>query len=81
MRAQLYDQKEAKLEMDEKVLIYPSLEGKTREEMSLEPFRCEEIRSSVLGIPVAISVDTIAAVIRRAFEGRYVYGLKNKNSS
>jgi len=45
--------------MDEKVLIDPSLEGKTREEMGLEPFRCEEIRSSVLGIPVVISVDTV----------------------
>jgi len=81
VRAQLYDQKASKLEMDEKVLIDPSLEGKTREEMGLEPFRCEEIRSSVLGIPVVISVDTIARVIRRASEGRYVFGLKNKNSS
>ena len=77
VRAQLYDQKASKLEMDEKVLIDPSLEGKTREEMGLEPFRCEEIRSSVLGIPV----DTIVGVIRRASEGRYVFGLKNKNSS
>jgi len=67
--------------MDEKALIDPSLEGKTREEMGLEPFRREEIRSSVLGIPVVISVDTIAGVIRRASEGRFVYGLKNKNSS
>jgi len=67
--------------MEEKVLIDPSLKGKTREEMGLEPFRREEIRSSVLGIPVVISVDTIAGVIRRASEGRYVYGLKNKNSS
>jgi len=81
VRAQLYDQKASKLEMDEKVLIDPSLEGKTREEMGLEPFRCVEIRSSVLGIPVVISVDTIAGVIRRASEGRYVFGLKNKNSS
>jgi len=81
VRAQLYDQKASKLEMDEKVLIDPSLEGKTREEMGLEPFRCEEIRSSVLGIPVVISVDTIAGVIRRASEGRYVFGLKNKKSS
>jgi len=31
VRAQLYDQKASKLEMDEKVLIDPSLEGKTRE--------------------------------------------------
>jgi len=67
--------------MDEKVLIDPSLEGKTREEMGLEPFRREEIRSSVLGIPVVISVDTIDGVIRRALEGRFVYGLKNKNNS
>ena len=58
VRAKLYDQKAAKLEMDEKVMIDPSLEGKTREEMGLEPFRGEEIRSSVLGIPVVISVDT-----------------------
>jgi len=81
VRAQLYDQKAAKLEMDEKVLIDPSLEGKTHEEMGLEPFRCEEIRSSVLGIPVVISVDTIAGVIRRASGGKYVFGLKSKKRS
>jgi len=81
VRAKLYDQKAAKLEMDEKVLIDPSLEGKTREEMGLEPFRGEEIRSSVLGIPVVISVDTIAGVIRRASGGRYIFGLKRKKSS
>ena len=73
MRAQLYDQKAAQLELDEKVLIDPSLKGKSREEMGLEPFRGEEIRSSVLGIPVAISIDTIAGVIRRA-SGGYIFG-------
>jgi len=66
--------------MDEKVLIDPSLEGKTREEMGLEPFRREEIRSSIMGILVVILVDTIAGVIRRASEGRFVYGLSNKKS-
>ena len=76
VRAKLYDQKAAKLEMDEKVLIDPSLEGKTCEEMGLEPFRGEEIRSSVLGIPVVISVDTIAGVIRRDSGGRYILSLK-----
>jgi len=80
VRAQIYDLKASQLEMDEKVLIDPSLEGKTREEMGLEPFRCEEIRSSIMGIPVVISVDTIAGVIRRASEGRFVYGLSNKKS-
>jgi len=57
--------------MDEKVLIDPSLKGKTREEMGLEPFRREEIRSSIMGIPVVISVDSIVGVIRRASEGRF----------
>jgi len=67
--------------MEEKILIDPSLQGKTREEMGLEPFRHEEIRSSIMGIPVVISVDTIAGVIRRASEGRFVYGLNSKKSS
>jgi len=52
--------------MDEKVLIDPSLQGKTREEMGLEPFRCVEIRSSIMGIPVIISEASISWVIRRA---------------
>jgi len=80
VRAQIYDLKATQLEMDEKVLIDPSLEGKTREEMGLEPFRREEIRSSIMGIPVVISVDTVAGVIRRASEGRFVYVLSNKKS-
>ena len=67
MRAQVYDQKAAQLEMEEKVLIDPSLKGKTREEMDMEPFRGEEIRSSVMGIPVAISVDTIAGGDQKSF--------------
>ena len=54
VRAQIYDRKASQLEMDEKVLIDPNLEGKTREEMGLEPFRREEIRSSIMGIPVVI---------------------------
>ena len=81
VRAQLYDQKAAQLELEEKVLIDPSLKEKTREEMGLKPFRGEEIRSSILGILVAISVDTIAGVIRRASGGKYIFGLKGKKSS
>jgi len=52
VRAQVYDRKASQLEMDEKVLIDPSLQGKTREEMGLEPFRCVEIRSSIMGIHI-----------------------------
>jgi len=43
------------LEEIEKILINPTLEGKSREEMGLEPFVDTEIRSSIMGIPVFIS--------------------------
>jgi len=81
VRAQVYDRKAAQLEMDEKVLIDPSLQGKTREEMRLEPFRCMEIRSSIMGIPVFISEASISWVIRRASEGKIVNGLDNNKTS
>jgi len=67
--------------MDEKVLIYPSLAGKSREEMGLEPFTVTEIRSSIIGISVFISKEQIAWVIRRASEGRFVSGLDNNKTS
>ncbi|AES65929.2 hypothetical protein MTR_2g059050 [Medicago truncatula] len=63
--------------MDEKVLIDLTLKGKTREEMGLEPFICIEIRSSIMGIPVFISQDVIAYVLRRASEGSFKDGLGN----
>jgi len=81
VRAEIYDLKASQMEMEEKILIDPSLQGKTREEMGLEPFRQEEIRSSIMGLSVVISVDTIAGAIRRASEGRFVYGLNSKKSS
>jgi len=60
-RSQVYDRKAAQLEMDEKVLIDPSLQGKTREEMGLDPsparkldqaswaFRCSSQKLLFLG--------------------------------
>jgi len=81
VRAEIYDLKASQLEMEEKILIDPSLQGKTHEEMGLEPFRQEEIRSSIMGLSVVISIDTIARAIRRASEGRFVYGLNSKKSS
>jgi len=60
VRAHFYELKASQLEMDKKVLIDPSLQGKTREEMGLEPFEREEIRSSIMGIHVVISVASIA---------------------
>jgi len=55
VRASVYDKHAAKLEEDQKVLIDPSLEGKTREEMGLEPFVATKIRSSIMGVPVFIN--------------------------
>jgi hypothetical protein len=45
VRAQVYDQKAAKLEETEKILIDPTLAGKLMKEMGLEPFTVIEIRS------------------------------------
>jgi len=63
------------------VLIDHTLAGKTREEMSLEPFTCTEIRSSIMGVPVFISQEVIAYVIRRASEGSFKDGVDNNKKS
>jgi len=55
VRAQVYDMKAAQLELDEKILLDPSPQGKTREEIRLEPFRGTKIRSSIMGIPISVS--------------------------
>jgi len=80
VRASVYDKHAAKLEEDQKVLIDPSLEGKTREEMGLEPSVATEIRSSIMGVPIFINQETIAYVIGRASEGNFKDGLDNKKS-
>jgi len=77
VKAHVYDKKATKLEETEKILIDPTLEGKSREEMGLEPFVDTEIISSIMGIPVFISQDVIAYVIRRASEGNFKDGLDN----
>jgi len=81
VRASVYDKHAAKLEMEEKVLIDPSLAGKTREEMGLKPFIDIEIRSSIMGVPVFISQDIIAYAIGRASEGSFKDGLNNNKKS
>jgi len=62
-------------------LIDPTLEGKSREEMDVEPFVDTEIRSSIMGIPVFISQDVIVYVIRRASKGSFKDGLDNNKKS
>jgi len=81
VRASVYDKHATQQEMDHKVLIDPSLAGKSREEMGLEPFFDPEIRSSIMGITVFISQVVIAYVMRRAFEGSYKDGMDNNKKS
>jgi len=81
VRAHVYDKKATKLEETEKVLIDPTLEGKSREEMGLEPFRCTEISSSIMGIPVFILEEIISFVIIRSSEGNYKGGIGNSKTS
>jgi len=81
VRASVYDKKAAKLEEDHKVLIDPSLEGKSRQEMGLEPFVDTEIRSSIMGVLVFINQETIAYVIGRTSKGNFKDGLDNNKKS
>jgi len=67
--------------MEEKVLIDPSLAGKSREGMGLEPFVDTEIRSSIMGVQVVNSQEIIAYVIGRAFGGSFKDGLDNNKKS
>jgi len=81
VRAHICDRNATKLEEIKKVLIDPSMEGKTQEEMGLEPFRCTKIRSSIMGIPVFILEEIISFVLRRASEGNYKGGIGNSKTS
>jgi len=71
VRASVYDKTASEIEEKDKILIDPTLEGKTREEMGLDPFSCTEIRSSIMGIPVFILEWAIAHVLRRDASGKY----------
>jgi len=66
IRAEVYDLEAAKAEELQAVTKDPSLRGKTRKEMGLEPFRKTKIRSSVLGIPITITEEVIAKACRVA---------------
>jgi len=80
VRAEVFDSHAARMEEHEKVLIDPTLGGKTREELGLKPFTCTEIRSSVMGILVSITEEVIAKTIRRTTEGSFEEGLDSKSS-
>jgi len=65
---------EAAKEEEIKVVIRdPSLKGKTRHEMGLDSFKQTEIRSSVMGIPITITEEVIAAACRVTATGRFIW--------
>jgi len=80
VRAEIYDKHVARLEEHEKLLIDPSLERKTREQLGLKPFTCTKIRSNIMGIPVTITEETIAKACRREAEGSFEENLDSKTS-
>jgi len=59
VRAEVYDSYAAKMEEHEKVLIDPTLGGKSREELGLKPCTRTEIRSRIMGIPITITKEVI----------------------
>ena len=60
VRAEVFDVDSAKAQEREAVSRNPSLKGKSRKEMGLEPFHGLEIKSAVMGIPVSITEGVIA---------------------
>ena len=71
VRAKFYNRAASLAEESQMVLMYPELEGKTREEMGLAPFVEDEIRSSICGIPVRIAQWHIEYVLKAAASGYY----------
>ena len=74
----MYDLDAAKAEELQAVTREPSLKGKTRKEMGLEPFRQTEIRSAVMGIPITITEEVIAKAWRVTATGRFLWNA-NRN--
>jgi len=79
VRAEVYDHEAAKLKETQAVSRDPSLEGKSRKEMGLEPYKRLEIRSAVMGIPITITKEVIARACRVAPEGRFQWNVSKKN--
>jgi hypothetical protein len=71
VRAKFYNKAASLAEESQMVLMYPELEGKTREEMGLAPFVEDEIRSSICGIPVRLAQWHIEYVLKAAASGYY----------
>jgi hypothetical protein len=60
---------------------WSTLAWKSKREMGLEPFTVTEIRSSIMGIPVFISQEVTAFVLRRPSGGSFTNGIDNSKNS
>jgi len=79
VRAEVYDLDAAKVEELQAVTRDPSLRGKIRKEMNLEPFRQTEIRSAVMGIPITIIEEVIAKACRVAPTSRFLWNVSRNH--
>jgi len=79
VRAEVYDLEAAKAEELQVVTRDPSLRGKTRKEMGLEPFRQIEIRSAVIDILLTIIEEVISKACRVAPTGRFVWNVSRNH--
>ena len=68
IRAEVFDVDSAKAQEREAVSGNPSMRGKTRKEMGLEPFQGLEIKSAVMGILVSITEGVISQACRMPLE-------------
>jgi len=80
IRAEVCDVESAKSQENQAVSRNPSLKGKSREEMGLEPLKGLEIKSAVMGIPISITEGVIARACRMAPEGRFLWNVSKKDA-
>ncbi|XP_050902864.1 uncharacterized protein LOC127115328 [Lathyrus oleraceus] len=87
VRAKLFDEFAASVELRLLVEKDSSLKGKSREEVGLKKFeevglkKFEEveIRSTLMGVDVIITQKTIAKILRAPNSGRFIVGIKDNN--
>jgi len=79
VRAEVYDLEAAKIEENQALARDPSLKGKSRKEMGLDPFRRTEIRSAVMVVPITITEEVITKACRASSEGRFLWNDNRKN--
>jgi len=80
IRTEVCDVETAKSQENQAVSRNPSLKGKSRQEMGLEPFNGLEIKSAVMGIPISITEEVIAKACRMAPEGRFLRNVNKKDA-